>query len=430
MRAARAIETMPPVRATGLRPANGAAALLDHVVRLERYRHGRCAARLRLSRLMPENRRPHHCRIAFTVLRSTLQGLDVEVYALDDLDLVLLGRTADKRALAAAVDKLRGLFKGDPLFDREGDDPASAFCIWTDVEADYDDFLNEVRAIAAEERERRRAERAQRQDKKGEPTDEPRRPLDLERLARLEKLLASADISNLVRQQPVCAISPDMTPRRVLVECFTSIDDLERILMPDTDMTRHRGLFQYLTLILDDRMLAYLKRRDGRGTERYFSVNLNVASILSPAFLAFDGALPVGVRGTIVLELQQADVFADLRAFAFARDFVRERGYRVCIDGVTRQSLAYADRDELGVDLVKLTWAPELAAVLDGARSHDLRRAADRVGPERIILHRCESADAIRFGHALGITMFQGHHVDELLPLGERAARSALERPR
>jgi hypothetical protein len=174
-------------------------------------------------------------------------------------------------------------------------------------------------------------------------------------------------------------------------------------------------------------MLAYLKHDHGHRFEHYFSVNLNVASVLSPAFLNFDSDLPVGSRGTVVLELQQPDVFADLRAFAFARDFVKERGYRICLDGVTRESMAFIDPEKMGVDLVKLHWNDDLPREVGNGAGAEFRQALQRIGPDHIILHRCESEDAVRFGHSMGIPMFQGHHVDALLPVSERASgRSAL----
>jgi hypothetical protein len=45
--------------------------------------------------------------------------------------------------------------------------------------------------------------------------------------------------------------------------------------------------------------------------------------------------LIVATRGTVIFELQTIDIFSDLGAYIFARDFVKERGYRVCLDGVT-----------------------------------------------------------------------------------------------
>ncbi len=407
--------------------SRGAQALLDHLLRLEKYRTDRRAVEIHLSRLSREHNQEHHRRIAYSMLRSSLQGLQGEIFLCANHDLFFVGLKSDGAAISAAIEKQRHLFKDDPLFTAARADDTPRFVNDYDLNTDYQALLRHVRGIVVEEdralAEKRRKERTK-QDKR---QDRSKHPLDLNRLARLEKVLASADISNLIRQQPVCAIAGDMMPKRVLVECFTSIDDLERVLMPGTDMARNRGLFQYLTQILDNRMLAFLKHDHGHRFEHYFSVNLNVASVLSPAFLNFDSNLPVGSRGTVVIELQQPDVFADLKAFAFARDFIKERDYRICLDGVTRESINFVDTKKMGADLVKLHWHNDLPREVGNGAGAEFRDALNRIGAEHVILHRCETEEAVQFGHQMGIPMFQGHHVDALLPVSEKAGtRSAL----
>ncbi len=67
------------------------------------------------------------------------------------------------------------------------------------------------------------------------------------------------------------------------------------------------------------------------------------------------------MRHTIVIEIQEMDIFNDLSVYLFARDFVHGCGYRVCIDGVSRHSLRFVNRTRLGADLLKLLWNPDMA---------------------------------------------------------------------
>ena len=66
---------------------------------------------------------------------------------------------------------------------------------------------------------------------------------------------------------------------------------------------------------------------------------------------------------------------ATLAAFIFARDFLRGRGYKICLDGTTHVSLPFVDRQRLGFDLIKLQWSSDLADQTTGARSDSLREA-------------------------------------------------------
>ena len=122
----------------------------------------------------------------------------------------------------------------------------------------------------------------------------------------------------------------------------------------DVNLAANRWLFQHLTETLDLRVLKLLTQADDRDLHSSFSVNLNVSTLLSREFTEFDTSLRTGGRGTIVLELQLIDIYSDVANYMFARDFVRERGYRICGDGVTHQSLPLIDRQALGADLIKL----------------------------------------------------------------------------
>ena len=125
------------------------------------------------------------------------------------------------------------------------------------------------------------------------------------------------------------------------------------------------------------------------------------------------------MRRAIVIELDPADVFSELGNFLFVRNFLHDRGYRFCLDAVTHLSLPLIDRERLGFDLVKIHWSPDLRDQLEGVQADVLRRAARTIGHERLILGRCDSELAFEAGHALGISLYQGHLVDEMLTRGQ-----------
>ena len=56
-----------------------------------------------------------------------------------------------------------------------------------------------------------------------------------------------------------------------------------------------------------------------------------------------------------------------------------------------------------------------MADGISGNRMAELKEHVDRCGRARIILTRCDSDAAVRFGKSLGITMFQGLYIDEQL---------------
>ena len=135
--------------------------------------------------------------------------------------------------------------------------------------------------------------------------------------------------------------------------------------------------------------------------------------MLSEEFLAFDDDFAPSSQD-VVLEMRLEDMFADPGSFAFARDFVTERGYRICIDGLTYQTMAMIDRERLGADFAKLYWHPQLVDGGDEMRDR-IRAIIQRGGEGRVILCRCDNREAIDFGRSVGISLFQGRHVETLI---------------
>ena len=135
---------------------------------------------------------------------------------------------------------------------------------------------------------------------------------------------------------------------------------------------------------------------------------------MSNEFLAFDDNITAGRRGAMIIELQAVDIFSDLGAFAFAREFVQEKGYRVCLDGLTHITMGMLHRDRLGLDLVKLLWDPEMVDA--GEVMHRrIREVVERTGPTRLVLCRVDTREAVDFGQAMGLVLFQGRYVEQLI---------------
>lgn len=383
------------------------AELVEHAERLARAEADRVACWVNLSRLRPHHRREHHLRIAAELFEAEIRAVEGRMFVLSDGDIVFVAAPDATGPADAAVRRLRLLFADDPLarFDRGRD----GLCTWIRLDADMHRFLGMARA-------RRDAASPAPRDAAPPEGDGPRgTPLQPAQLAALEETLGRADLSNHVRNQTVCALLEGGGPRRVFDEIYVSTRDLAEAVLPGVDLTADPWLFQSLTRTLDRRILALVGQEV---PERAFSLNLNVSTLLSPEFRRLDGRLNARLRGRLVIELGKLDVFADMAAFAFAREFARERGYRLCLDGLTHLTLPYVDRERLGFDLVKLRWSPEMAAGHDPALAEEIRGLVAACGHARVILSRCDGKAAIETGRAMGISMFQGRWVERLLKAG------------
>lgn len=399
--------------------------LADYARRLQHHLPGRRAVHIHLSRLAAPNRREHHIRIAANSWDPIIKRFEGQLFHLGNNDLIVVAKGATVAELDNIVLKLRFLFSEDPLAEGSAEVEGRTFCTWYDLQKDYprfldvtQDLLKRRKAGYAEERAR---DAVQLMAKAETGPVIPKHPIDPTRLARLEQGLVTMDLAPMIRRQPVCAVMPGAPPMPVFQEVFVAIAELTKRLMPDVDLFTDRWLFQRLTESLDQRVLAALPELEGR-EKHSTSLNLNVATVLSPGFLAFDKKLRFATQKTMLAEFQMIDVFADLGSFIFARDFLRDRGWRVILDGLNYLTFPVIAGAELSLDLQKVIWTPELQVDVQETRRTSFRQAVERVGADKVVLCRCDTNEAIAFGQSLGVRLFQGRIVDALMQSATKAA--------
>jgi hypothetical protein len=391
--------------------SNQEYALLEYVGRLSKHREGRRAIHLHLSTLKSFNKADYQIRIAVNTFETTVKTIEGQLFKLSNNDIFFIYRDATPEEIDDAVMKLSYLFDDDPLthdLDRSKED---GLCSWYDVERQYEQLLLVVKKLyeVVQKRQQRLAMLSGTGPSK---VDFP--PINPNRLGELIDTIAKADLSNVMRRQIIYAVLTNQPPRALFRELFISIPELRDLIMPGYNITANRALFQYLTETLDKRMLALLIKNDDPDISSAFSLNLNVSSLLSPEFLAFDSALKQGARGSILIELQVSDIYADLSAYLFARDFLHGRGYRICLDGLTTQTLNFVDRRQLGADFIKLVWSPDMIEGKNEEQRLQLKELIDKNGKVSSILCRVDNEDAVNYGKSIGIAMFQGRYLDQL----------------
>ncbi len=388
--------------------SNQEYALLDHAVRLERNLNGRLALHIHLSQLSAQNRREQQSETAFTQFKERTAGLEGKLYRTIAGDLIYVGDESRSEALQSAVERLAQMFPDDPLTSPTDDETESGFCTWFALERDYPQFVALARHLFDISQQGRQ------QDYSDLPNPLSGIALTPTQLGQLEAALATADLSAVMRNQPVCAVTPDAAPEIVFHEMYVSIDELGRTLLPGVAIGADPWLFQRLTRTLDTRMLRQVARDHARSF-RAVSLNLNVATVLSADFRRFEQALGAGARGRLIIEFQHIDIFSDMAAYLFAREYLRELGFKVCLDGLNHLTLPLVDREQLGIDLLKMQCSDDLMSGMSQDAIVALEKSVRSAGVARIIMCRCESQTALQIGYNMGISLFQGRYIDSLL---------------
>ena len=183
--------------------------------------------------------------------------------------------------------------------------------------------------------------------------------------------------------------------------------------------------------------LPWLHNFDFESMTDVISLNLNISTVLSREFQTFHRSVGSNAR-KIVVELQLIDVFADLGMYVFARDQLRDTGYRILIDGLNPVSFQFFNPSLLDADFVKLGWSKEFLGEVPKARFDDMRQQVDLTGKNKMVLSRVDSEGAILWGFQVGIHRLEEHkdgrrlvhlHLSALRPFNRREhhIRAAVE---
>jgi len=367
--------------------------------------------------LLEQYRSDYQIQIAVNLLSDLLLAHQGGVFLCADSTIVLLCRNVTKGQIDRAIFQLRYLFMDDPLsYDMNGEEN-SAFCRVFDLGVEYPEFYQFCRKkLALSTHMGQQAERVARPSTAMEtPAEVAAKTFTPTRLANVEHDLNKADLSRVLRRQPVCAVTTGYDVRKVFDEYYIHIAHLRQMLRVETDFFSNHWLFRYLTQLLDERMLALLTMSPLRYLDAPVSLNLNVETVLSRRFAEFDAVIKPMVKASIVIEIHIGDVFGDIAAFMAARNLLQKLGYKVCLDGLSVAALLQISRERLGFDLVKVQWNADLEPDLKTEENLDLMRSIKNCGQHRVILCRCDTQQAVGYGLAMGINLFQGRFLDRVL---------------
>lgn len=266
---------------------------------------------------------------------------------------------------------------------------------------------------SAADRVARYAEMAQ---QKAEPKsgDKKLRPLthaDIKNVMRAyEKFGSEKFIKTFVRSQEVCLAVDGRKPEPVMTEYFISMDLLRKPLFVDVEMRGSGRLFNEFTLVLDQILLnAFDKLKVG---DKRVSLNLNVESVFTEAFELFIENTPEDVLSQVVFEFRQSNIVENFDEFQVARGLIRAKGAHIAVDQIFPQTVGLVDLDFLGASIAKIHWRNGAEEVLYEREKAIRNLITAGVLP---VLIRVDQDRALEVGNGMGITMYQGFLIDDLI---------------
>ena len=373
--------------------------LVDTLDRMRRNPEGRKVVHLRLSKLMPANRTPVRMKIVTRMFRTLESGRQVQIFSLSNDDLVMIIGGGAQRDVNNIVHRIRKLFEGDPitLDDDQGND---RFVVW------YDLTLDAAMAIHAAQQMRQDAQTAPPAAAAVQlPTVTPAA------LDEIHKKLAFLNVVPFVRDQVAVRLDPVTKAASIeFYEFFLSVGDLQRTVAPNWNLFGDKSLFQDLSRTMDLRMLDIVLRAPQARGAPALSLNLNLETIFTTTFSSFLERLEQGQK--VIVEVQAVDLLTNFNMYLDAQAVLASMGHAVLIDGLSTTALSMLDVALMKPDYAKIIWAPELLDMMDPATNQSAAFIVHNIGPEKVILSRVDSANALQWGLKTGISVFQGHLLD------------------
>lgn len=359
--------------------------------------------------LADQYRSEYQLKIALNLAHDLLSSSEGRIFSFPDGAVAVLCNNITGVLTNKLIFQLRYLCMDDPLAYNEDGYENPDFCTIFRLGADWQKCMNFAT--------RRMTTTARGEKSEGTPENRVKGhlPFSASRLATIERDLAQLDLTPALRRQPVCALVPGGPIKRVFDELYINMMHLRQLLKVDVDFLSNKWLFKSLTQLLDERVMALVKNDSARQLAQPVSININLEALLTDWFAEFDAALAPSQKVAVVFEVPVVDVFADMAAYNYARESVQRLGYRICIDGLTTQSFLHIDRDRLRADLVKLQWNADVAADLTTPENAMLHTAIEKCGANRVILCRCDNKQAVDYGLALKLSLFQGRYLDSFI---------------
>lgn len=396
-------------------------SLLDFCQRISSNPYNIFAIHFYFSLLKIQNRRETHMRAAVNLLEELIFPFSGKLFILGNQDIVVITSETTLEDVDEIIQKLRTLLSRDPLSEKEVvlaltdrrhiDHFASIY----DLGQHLPQFTELCNQNITNELNRQQRLKKMVGDNFRQQTESAVTPVTLEQLGKIEEMLRRGDLSSFFRRQTVYQIQSNSEPKPLFIELYVATTELFKTMAPKADIAADGTMFQLLTRMMDKRMLGMIGRGEDRALRNSFSLNINVRSIFEKEFILFDDFLGEQGRKTVILEIKIHDIYADYNNYCFARDFVQEKGYRICVDGITPVILPLIDRKYMKADLVKIFADAQFADEMPQQQFSELDYAIKKISPSRIILAHCENDAQIRAGQRLEIGLFQGFFLDQYM---------------
>ena len=213
-----------------------------------------------------------------------------------------------------------------------------------------------------------------------------------------------------VQSQRIADIKPGQKPEELMKEYFIRMDALKKHVFPNVELRGMGNLFNQLTITLDRVLIGAFNEINPK--RHPCSINLNVESVFDKAFEDFLGESDEAALANIVFEFRQDNILQHFDEFELAANLITSKGGTVAVDAIFPETVGLVNLPRLHATFAKIFWRTDAEDVLPAQRD-EIKKMQDQ--GMIFIIARLDDEVGIQVGHDLGITVFQGFYIDDLL---------------
>jgi hypothetical protein len=374
---------------------------LDHYV----------AAHFHLSNLSKENKSLYQNKIAVNIMHEFLSGFNGWILHFMDNDLVVIVEAiSNVELLESVVKKIRDIFADDKLAYFSNKLPNPAFCTIYEFPFSYNGFKKAIMSKITH------SESKFSFDSILQEAGANLQQFTAKDLSLIERDLATADVNNIIRKQPICGIySGTQKIKPFFHEVYISLDRLKKLFSYNIEFETNKYLFRALQSTLNKVLMEFLLHDSRILLGGPISINVTPEIILSDLFSKFNRLAQDKLTSAVILEIDASEVLLDSHAFYRSVIYAGELGYKICLDGINEVNLCLLNREVLKVDFGKYHCKNELYNIVDPGIIFALGNAVSSFGANKLIMADCSNDKMLSFGKQLDINLFQGLECDRLL---------------
>ena len=375
---------------------SGEKFLMDALDRVARNPMGYSVLYVNISKLKPKNRHPEFVKIFARMFDSIVGVVRGQMFVLSNGDFAILGKNVTEETVDEAVRKIRLGLSSDPIV--HGKDTKDFARLYYFPE-EYTAFYVKIQEMY-ENREELILEK---------PLIK-KRPIRADEIDDVVAQLDAIDLPEIIKRQSALKIMGADKFEVAFQEFFVAVKDLSSYLDESLDLLASRWLFLYLTQSLDKKVLNAFFQADIVNWPKQISLNLNLASVFSHEFVSLAKNF-LKPNQKLIVEVKMMDVLNNLPLYFKVKEILHMGGHKLLIDEVNPSSLKLLNLERLAPDMVKVFWEPLLEYDTDNEM---FRKVVNILGADNVVLAKCDTNSAFKWGLSYKINTFQGPIIDNL----------------